>query len=185
MMKHFLAAILFIVTTQSWAKIHWFEAKDEMSCNVSDPTISRVSDYLLKEKMGTALSELMKTLKIKYLPDSFDIDNNWDWSDATDLRTFKFSGTVLTKKNSLLALTDKDNTSEQSELSYQRRTREVETFEYDSEGIPTLRVWTCTVELNSNDLIIRLLNQTYNDYKVGSMKVKLREVFKFERVEKL
>ncbi len=184
MKKLILTLCVLLNTTIFATEVTWLEAKDSMECNVEDPTIVHLSNYLIKSKFDVAVSDIFQKLGIKYLNDSLVIKERENTTAPTE-KDFYVTGSVFTKKGSLIKLTDKRYSSEESTLSVKLTTREVESYEYDSEGIPVLRTWVCTVTTSSGDLGIRLINQSQNDFSVGSMKVRLNEIYKFEKVEKL
>ena len=178
-----LLGLLFVFNTSA-TDVVWLEAKESMECSVDDATVSHLSNYLIKEKFTSAVDEIFKTLGIKYLRNSLVISETVNDATATE-KNFFIGGSLMTSKGSLIKLTDKRYSDEESTLAVKLSVKEVEKYEYDSEGIPTLRTWTCTVTTSSGDLGIRFINQSQNDYSIGSMKVKLAEIYKFEKVEKL
>ena len=183
-MRRIALIFSFLISLNSYAQVTWLEAKDSMGCSVEDATISHLSNYLMKKKISTAVDVLFEKIGIKYHSDSLEIHEESSTSSHDEKESY-ISGTLLTKKGSLIKLSDSKNSTDMSGLRVDLTTRETVKYEYDSEGIPTLRVWLCTATISSNDLVVQLINQSQNDYAVGSMKIRFNEVYKFEKVEKL
>ncbi len=183
-MKGIILLLGMFVSLSSNAQVHWLEAKENMSCNTEDATVSHLANYLIKNKFAEGIDAFFDVIGVRYYKDSVLLEQV-EVSATDTLKEFYVTGEAFTKKGSLIRITDKKSSSEDSALLVKLSTRETERFEYDSEGIPVLRTWNCTVTVFSADLILNFLNQSQNDFLIGNTKIKVNETYKFEKVEKL
>lgn len=183
-MKSLLLIVAVIFEFNIHAEQKWLQAKDNMICNTADHTIESLSNYLIKNAVHEAVDSFFTNIGVKYHKDSLKVDMLEHTSTDT-LKEVYVGGDLLTRKGSLVKITDQNLSTAQSTLLVKIATKETEKIEYDREGIPVSRLWVCAVSVVSGDLVFNLLNQSQNDYMIGNAKVKINKTYNYEKREKL